>query len=64
VDPTTVCCPPLDGLARSQVGHRHIGMHAQQEPRFICTPYRETLSATKGTALYRLRISAEMVTRG
>jgi hypothetical protein len=39
-------------------------MHAQQEPRFICTPYRETLSATKGTALYRLRISAEMVTRG
>jgi transposase-like protein len=38
-------------------------MHSQQEPRVICTPCRKTLSATKGTAFYHLRTSAETVTR-
>jgi hypothetical protein len=37
-------------------------MYSRTDKRFFCTECHKTFSATKGTALYRLRTSAETVT--
>jgi transposase-like protein/IS1 family transposase len=63
MNPTIVFCPNLACPARGQTGQGNIGIHSRQEKRFICTQCRKTFTATKGTALYRLRTSAETVTR-
>ncbi|HSX82231.1 MAG TPA: hypothetical protein VLQ80_27180, partial [Candidatus Saccharimonadia bacterium] len=42
-------------------GQGNIGIHSRKEQRCICTACRKTFTATKGTALYRLRTSAETV---
>ena len=63
MDPTTVFCPNLACPARGQTGQGNIGIHSRKEKRFICTQCRKTFTTTKGTALYRLRTSAETVTR-
>ena len=62
MDPTTVCCPNLACPARGQVGQGNIGIHSRKGKRFLCTACLKTFSATKGTALYRLRTTAETVT--
>jgi transposase-like protein len=62
MDPTAVFCPNLACPARGQAGEGNIRIHARTDKRFICTECHKTFSATKGTALYRLRTSAEMVT--
>lgn len=61
MDPTTVFCPNMACPARSQSGQGNIGIHSRKEQRFLCTVCHKTCSATKGTALYRLRTSAETV---
>jgi hypothetical protein len=61
MDPTTVFCPNRACAARGQTGQGNIGIHARQEERFMCTECRKTFTATQGTALYRLRTSAETV---
>src|SRR5256714_8639373 len=61
MDPTTTFCPNLACPARGQTGQGNIGIHSQQEQRFICHACHQTFSATKGTALYRLRTAAETV---
>src|SRR5712671_6656352 len=61
MDPTTTFCPNLACPARGQTGQGNIGIHSQKELRFICTACHKTFSATKGTAFYRLRTSAETV---
>ena len=61
MDPTTTFCPNLACPARGQTGQGHIGIHACKDKRFICTECHKTFSATKGTACYRLRTSAETV---
>jgi transposase-like protein/IS1 family transposase len=61
MDPTTTFCPNIACPARGQTGQGNIGIHSQKEQRFICTQCRKTFTATKGTALYRLRTSAETV---
>jgi transposase-like protein/IS1 family transposase len=61
MDPTTVCCPNLACPARGQVGKGNINIHSRKDQRFICTQCRKTFTATKGTAFYRLRTSAETV---
>ena len=61
MDPTRTFCPNLACAARGQTGHGNIGIHSRKEQRFICTACRKTFTATKGTALYRLRTSAETV---
>ena len=63
MDPTTVCCPNLACLARGQVGQRTLRIHARQDRRFLGTECHKTFAATQGTAVYRLRTSAETVTR-
>jgi transposase-like protein len=62
MDPTTVCCPHLSCPARGQTGQGHIGIHSRTDKRFLCTVCHKTFSATKGTAFYRLRTTAETVT--
>ena len=61
MDPTTVFCPNTHCHARGQTGQGNIGIHAQQEQRFICRECHKTFSATAGTVFYRLRTSAETV---
>jgi transposase-like protein/IS1 family transposase len=51
-----MACP-----ARGQTGQGNIGIHSCKDKRFICTECHKTFSATKGTAFYRLRTSAETV---
>jgi len=62
MDPTTVFCPNLACPARGQTGQGNIGIHSRKDKRFVCTECHKTFSATKGTALYRLRTAAETVT--
>ena len=62
MDPTTTFCPHLACPARGQSGQGNIGIHSRKDQRFLCTTCRKTSSATKGTALYRLRMAAEPVT--
>src|SRR2546430_7586695 len=61
MDPTTTCCPNVACPARGQTGQGNIGIHSCKDKRFICTECHKTCSATKGTAFYRLRTSAETV---
>jgi transposase-like protein len=61
MDPTTVCCPNRACPARGQIGQGNIGSHSRKDKRFLCTACHKTFSTTKGTALYRLRTSAETV---
>src|SRR5215470_3915556 len=61
MDPTTTCCPNVACSARGQTGQGNIGIHSCKDKRFICTECHKTFSATKGTAFYRLRTSAETV---
>ena len=61
MDPTTTCCPNVACPARGHTGQGNIGIHSCKDKRFLCTECRKTFSATKGTAFYRLRTSAETV---
>ena len=61
MDPSTVFCPNLLCPARGQSGQGNISIHSRKERRFLCTVCHKTCSVTKGTALYRLRTSAETV---
>src|SRR6266481_207713 len=62
MDPATTCCPRLACPARGQTGQGNIGIHSRKDKRFLCTACHKTFSATKGTALYRLRTATETVT--
>ena len=61
MDPTTTFCPNMACPARGQTGQGNIGIHSCKDKRFICTECHKTFSATKGTAFYRLRTTAETV---
>src|SRR5215813_1044966 len=61
MDPTATFCPNWTCPARGQTGQGNIGIHSRKDQRFMCTECHKTFSATKGTALYRLRTPAETV---
>ena len=61
MDPATVFCPNLECPARGQAGAGNIRLHSRKDQRFLCTVCPKTFSATKGTALYRLRTAAKTV---
>ncbi len=61
MDPATTFCPNLACHARGQTGQGNIRIHSCKDKRFLCTECHKTFSATKGTAFYRLRTSAETV---
>ena len=62
MDPVTTFCPRLACPARGQTGQGNIGIHSRKDKRFLCTACHKTFSATKGTALYRLRTATETIT--
>ncbi len=62
MNPSTVCCPNLACPARGQAGEGNIRIQSRTDKHFICTECHKMCSATKGTACYRLRTSAETVT--
>ena len=62
MDPTTTFCPNVACPARGQTSQGNIGIHSRKDERFVCTQCHKTFTATKGTAFYRLRTSAETVT--
>jgi transposase-like protein/IS1 family transposase len=61
MDPTSIFCPNLACPARGQIGQGNICLHSYKDQRFMCTACHQTFSTTTGTALYRLRTSAETV---
>src|SRR5215467_9683835 len=61
MDPTTIFCPNLACPARGQIGQGNIRVHSRTAQRWFCLQCHKTFSATKGTALYRLRTPAETV---
>ena len=61
MDPATTFCPHLVCPARGHTGQGNIRIHSCKDQRFLCTECHKTFSATTGTALYRLRTSAETV---
>src|SRR5215471_16067627 len=61
MNPATVFCPNLACPARGQIGQGTLRIHSCKDQRFMCTECHKTFSATKGTALYRLRTPAETV---
>jgi hypothetical protein len=63
MNPTTVFCPHLAWPARGHTGQGTMGIHAQQEHRFLCTECRKTCTTTQGPAWYRLRTASETVPR-
>ena len=63
MDPATTFCPRLACPARGQTGPGTIGIHSRKDKRCLCTACHKTFSATKGTALYRLRTATATVTR-
>ena len=62
MDPQSVFCPNKHCTARGQRGQGNIRIHSDTEGRYRCTTCRGTFSSTTGTAFFRLRTSATVVT--
>jgi transposase-like protein len=62
MDPRQQFCHNVDCPARGQVGQGNIGVHSQAEQRYMCHTCGRTFAATTGTAFYRLRTAADLVT--
>jgi transposase-like protein len=60
--PDTTFCPNIDCHARGQVGQGNIGVHSQQDRRYLCRECGKTFSARTGTVFYRLRKATDVVT--
>ena len=63
MNPQDIFCPNMDCPARGQIGKGNIGIHSQQEQRYICKECEQTFTTTKGTIFYRLRTDPETVMR-
>lgn len=61
MNPQAVFCPNIDCYARGHLGKGNIGVHSQEEKRYICDACGDTFAATKGTIFYRLRTDSQTV---
>jgi transposase-like protein len=61
MNPQDIFCPNIDCPARGQIGQGNIGIHSQEDERYICHECQETFTATKGTIFYRLRTDPKVV---
>ena len=61
MNPQDVFCPNIDCPARGHRDAGNIGIHNQQEQRYVCHECGKTFAATKGTIFYRLRTEATIV---
>ena len=62
MDPQGQFCHNPACPARGQAGQGNIGVHSQQEQRYVCQTCGRTFAATTGTPFYRLRTAADQVT--
>jgi transposase-like protein len=62
MDPQVQFCHNPACPARGLVGAGNIGVHSQAEERYRCARCGRTFAATTGTAFYRLRTAADLVT--
>ena len=62
MDRTAVFCPNLTCPARGQTNQGNIWIHSRKERRYRCTVCDKTFAERKGTALYRLHKSEELMT--
>lgn len=63
MNPHEQFCPNPKCRATGQVGQGNIGVHSQQERRYICHSCGKTFSETTGTMFYRLKTEHETVER-
>lgn len=63
MNPNDIFCPNINCPARGQTGQGNIGVHSQDDKRYICEVCHQTFTATKGTIFYRLRTKPETVMR-
>jgi transposase-like protein len=63
MNPQDIFCPNIECPARGQTNKGNIGVHSQEEQRFVCDICEQTFTITKGTIFYRLRIASETVMR-
>lgn len=61
MDPHTTFCPNLGCAARGRTGAGNIRIHSQKERRYKCQVCGKTFSETKGTVVYRLRTTLDVV---
>jgi transposase-like protein len=54
-------CPYVACPARGVVGKGNIGVHSQQQKRYICHVCQQTFSVSKGTLFYRLHTDPKTV---
>jgi transposase-like protein len=62
MDPHSQFCHNPDCTARGQLGLGNIRVHGRKERRYRCTTCGRTFAATRDTAFYRLKKSADLVT--
>src|SRR5205823_3102980 len=62
MDPRQQFCHNPGCRARGRRGQGNIGVHSQAEQRYVCHTCGRTFAATTGTAFYRLRTAADLVT--
>ncbi len=61
MDPSTTFCPNAACPDKGQQGRGNIGIHSQKQRRYRCTTCGKTFAATRGTALYRLHHSVDLL---
>ena len=61
MNPRTEFCPNMGCPARGQSGKGNIIIHSRQPERYKCKLCGKTFCATKGTMMYRLQTSLELV---
>jgi transposase-like protein len=62
MDPQAQFCHNPDCPARGQAGLGNIRIHSRAERRYRCTTCGRTFAETRGTPLYRLKKTADLVT--
>jgi transposase-like protein len=62
MNPQAQFCPNVRCHASGRTGGRNIVIHSRKQQRYKCTCCGKTFSETRGTSLYRLKKSSELVT--
>jgi transposase-like protein len=62
MDPHTRFCHNPDCPARGQLGRGNVRIHSRAERRYRCTTCGRTFAETRGTPLYRLKKTTDLVT--
>jgi transposase-like protein len=61
MNPHDIFCPNIECPARGQNGKENIGIHSQEDERYICHECNKTFTTTRGTIFYRQRTEPKTV---